>query len=148
MSSPGRIVALAPIDAPRRTTVRANCSGYCLLRGNGSFVNVAFGTDEDVVLESYAVPQLHAALDRDAVADHDVVLDEDVVADVAVAPDPRTWQHVRERPDARALADRVGLADRLGMDERAHGQGRASVSDAGTLDSRCRWQRRRGDCVL
>src|SRR5713101_7100514 len=40
---PQRIVALAPIDAPCRTTVCANAAGRWWLCGNGSFVNVAFG---------------------------------------------------------------------------------------------------------
>lgn len=43
ISSPGRIVAFAPMDAPLRTTVLGNVSGYALLRGNGSLVKVAFG---------------------------------------------------------------------------------------------------------
>jgi hypothetical protein len=43
ISMPGRSVAFAPMDAPARTTVRANASGRWRLRGNGSFVNVALG---------------------------------------------------------------------------------------------------------
>ncbi|GIU88060.1 MAG: hypothetical protein KatS3mg009_2575 [Acidimicrobiia bacterium] len=43
MRTPGRSVALAPIDAPSSTTVVANRSGRRLLRGNRSFVKVAFG---------------------------------------------------------------------------------------------------------
>ena len=40
---PGSNVALAPMEAPRRTTVRANAGGGWRLRGNGSLVKVAFG---------------------------------------------------------------------------------------------------------
>src|ERR1700722_4409553 len=40
---PGRIVAFAPIEAPRLTKVRVYDAGFCLLRGNGSLVNVALG---------------------------------------------------------------------------------------------------------
>mgnify|MGYP000256354291 CR=1 FL=1 len=47
-------------------------------------------TDEDVVLQRDAVPQLDAALDRDAVAHDDLVLDEAMGADIAVAADDRT----------------------------------------------------------
>ena len=41
--TPGRIVALAPIDAPSFTTVFVNSFGRFRLRGNGSFENVALG---------------------------------------------------------------------------------------------------------
>ena len=40
---PGSKVALAPMEAPRRTTVRANAGGGWRLRGKGSLVKVAFG---------------------------------------------------------------------------------------------------------
>src|SRR5215470_9238004 len=41
--TPARIVALAPIDALRQTSVFANDGGGRLLRGNGLFVKVTFG---------------------------------------------------------------------------------------------------------
>src|SRR6218665_577581 len=40
---PGSKVALAPIDAPWRTTVRAKASGRCRLRGKRSLLKVALG---------------------------------------------------------------------------------------------------------
>ena len=94
-------------------------SGYCLLRGKQVVGEGRVGTDEDVVLEAHAVPQLDAALDGDPVADDDVVLDEDVVADVAVGADDAPGEHVGERPDARAVADVLALAERLRVDEGA-----------------------------
>ena len=119
MVIPGSSVALAPIDAPSFTIVVRNFVGRRLLRGKRSFANVAFGTDEDVVLDAHAVPELDAAFHRDAIADDDVVLDERVVADVAVGADARPGQHVRERPDARARADVLRFAHRLRMQKRA-----------------------------
>jgi ion channel POLLUX/CASTOR len=79
------------------------------------------GSDEDVVADSQAVPELHAALDGDPVAQHHVVLDEDAVADVAVGAEHRAREHVCERPDAGTRPDLVGLADALGMDEDGFG---------------------------
>ena len=43
MVRPGRMVALAPMDAPWRTTVLRNASGYSRLRGKRSLVKVALG---------------------------------------------------------------------------------------------------------
>src|ERR1019366_231921 len=43
MVSPGRMVALAPMDAPRLTRVRAKRAGCCPLRGKGSLEKVALG---------------------------------------------------------------------------------------------------------
>src|SRR3954447_5470629 len=43
ISSPGRIVAFAPIEAPRRTSVRGYSSSQWRLRGKRSLVNVALG---------------------------------------------------------------------------------------------------------
>src|SRR4051794_3652196 len=43
MVTPGRIVALAPIDAPSLIVVTTNDSGRWRLRGNMSLANVAFG---------------------------------------------------------------------------------------------------------
>src|SRR6218665_3868496 len=40
---PGSKVALAPIDAPWRTTVRAKASGRCRLRGERSLLKGALG---------------------------------------------------------------------------------------------------------
>ena len=112
MVRPGRIVALAPIDAPRFTSVRAYCSGCCPLRGNVVVRKGGVGPDEDVVLKGDAVPQLHPALDGDAVAEADLVLDEGLVADIAVRADHRARQHVGVGPYARARADRGALHDR------------------------------------
>jgi hypothetical protein len=63
------------------------------------------GANEDVVLDSQAVPELHARLNRDAVADDDVVLDEDVGADVAVGTDAGVGEDDDELPDAGVGAD-------------------------------------------
>src|SRR3954453_124817 len=43
ISSPGRIVAFAPIEAPRRTSVRGYSSSQWRLRGKRSLVNVGLG---------------------------------------------------------------------------------------------------------
>jgi hypothetical protein len=40
---PGRIVAFAPMDAPRFTTVFEKAVGFSLLLGNGLLVNETFG---------------------------------------------------------------------------------------------------------
>ena len=111
MRMPGRMVALAPIDAPSWTIVCAKASGYSFERGKMSLVKVAFGPMKTLVAHPHAVPQLDAALDRDAVADDHVVLDEDVVADVAVAADACARQHMGEGPDARAGADLRAFAE-------------------------------------
>jgi hypothetical protein len=57
------------------------------------------GADEHVVLDSQAVPELHAGFDRGAVADDHVVLDEDVGADVAVGADAGVGENDDELPD-------------------------------------------------
>jgi len=43
----------------------------------------------DVVFQCDAIPELYAALDRDAVSDYDLVFDEAVRADIASAADDR-----------------------------------------------------------
>jgi hypothetical protein len=68
------------------------------------------GTDEHVVGDAKAIPQLDAALDRHAVADHDIVFDEDVIADVAVLSYGRAGKDVREGPDTRVLTYGRGFA--------------------------------------
>ena len=103
---PGRMVALAPIDAPSFTTVAQERLRPPPAAREAVVRERRVGADEDVVLDPHAVPELDAAFHRDAIADDDVVLDERVIADVAVGADARAGQHVRERPDARARPDR------------------------------------------
>ena len=112
---PGRIVALAPMEAPARTTVGANAAGRCRLRGNGSLVNVAFGPTNTSSSSRTPSQSCTPHLTRDAVADDDVVLDEHVVADVAVGADARA-RAGRGRTPRRACAGpraatRTGPAD-------------------------------------
>ena len=78
------------------------------------------GTNENVVLDPDAIPQLHAGLDGDPIADLHVVLDKNVITEVAVLADARPRQDVREGPDARAVANLRRLAQAERMNEMAH----------------------------
>src|SRR5881409_1324493 len=56
ITMPGRMVVLAPMEAPRFTNVCTNVGGYCLLRGNASLVKVALGpmkTSSSMVIPSH-----------------------------------------------------------------------------------------------
>ena len=77
-------------------------------------------SDEDVILQRQAVPELNAAFDRDAVADDDLVLDEAMRADVPVAADDGARQDHHVLPDASAFADLLRLHVRTRMNE--HGE--------------------------
>ena len=76
------------------------------------------GTDENVVLDAQAVPELNAGLHCDTVADDDVVLDEHVRADVAVGADAGVGEDDHElpdfsiRPNTRRLHFRKSVAQR------------------------------------
>ena len=89
-----------PLPAPREVVVRER----------------RIGADEDVVVDAQPVPELHAALDRDAVADHDIALDEHSVTEVAISPDHGTREHVDERPDPRPCPNLIRLAQALRME--------------------------------
>ena len=78
-------------------------------------------SDKDVVLDTNAVPELHAALHGDAIADHHVVFDERVIADVAIGADARTRQDMRKCPDARTGPHFPCFAHRLRVHEFFHG---------------------------
>ena len=67
------------------------------------------GTNEHVVADAQAIPQLHPALDRDAVTNHYVVLDQAVRADIAVTADPGAGQDDDKLPDAGAGTDGLRL---------------------------------------
>lgn len=117
---PGRIIAPPPMDAPSRTTVVVNESGYCLLAGERVVGERGVRADEDIVLQADAVPELNAAFHCDPIADDHVVLDEDSVIEVHVAADLCSGQDVRKGPDAGSISDPGGLADGLRVNEVAH----------------------------
>ena len=100
----GKIVAFAPMLAPRSTTVVSNFSGNDLEPGKRSFENVALGPTKDVIPQSDTIPQLGAALQRHAVPYHDIVFDEHVIANVTISSDPRAGQNMRKRPDSCTFA--------------------------------------------
>jgi hypothetical protein len=70
------------------------------------------GTDENIVFDGDAVPQLHAALDRHAIADTHIAFEERLIANHAVRADDSAWQHVGKRPDSGSTADRGALYNR------------------------------------
>jgi len=113
------MVELAPMVAPRRTTVLPNCSRASLnsARGLSTFVNTALGPTKTSSSMRTPVPDQDCVLDGDAVADHGAGLDEGMIADVAADADLRPFHHVGECPNARALADLVALTESALMDE-------------------------------
>ena len=114
---PGRIVAFAPMDAPFRTTVFEELFRVNLAPREAVVGESCIRTDENVILNLYAVPQLHSGLDGNAITETDVILDEHAIADIAICTDPRSWQHVGEGPDTRAGTDLGALAQAFLMYE-------------------------------
>ena len=114
--TPQTIVALAPIEAPRRTSVgRYSDLRETWLRGLITLVNTQLG------------PQNTSSSSVDALVDRDVVLhlhvvaqpgaahDHDVLAQVAPLADDRARHHVAEMPDLRASADDGAVVDIAGF---------------------------------
>ncbi len=80
--------------------------GFVLLASRENIVcEGCIRSDENVVFEGDALPQLHAALVSNSVSEGDVALDENVVADIAVLSDHDIWENMRECPDIRACPD-------------------------------------------
>ncbi len=66
-------------------------------------------SDEDVVFDSHAIPELNSAFYSDAITDLHTTFDEGVIADVAVRADPGPFDDVRKGPNPCARADVIGL---------------------------------------
>jgi len=77
--------------------------------------------DKNLICDAEAVPELHAAFDRDLVADSHIVFNEHMGADVAVRTDLRIWQNDAKLPDTGSFADVRRLDVGEGMDEGRHG---------------------------
>jgi hypothetical protein len=82
------------------------------------------GSDEDVIADAQAVPELNPAFDGDTVADDDIIFNEDVGTDVAVRSDSGLGEHDDKLPDAGAVSN-VGGGD---VGERVN-EGAAGGSD-------------------
>ena len=67
------------------------------------------GTDEDIVFQRDAIPDLHAALDGDSVTDDDVVLNEYAVTNIAVGADAGAREHMGKGPNPSASSDVLAL---------------------------------------
>jgi hypothetical protein len=59
-------------------------------------------TDENVVLDLDAIPQIHTTLNRYPITEFHVVLDEAVSIDIAVTADFCSWQYDSILPDSGA----------------------------------------------
>ena len=73
--------------------------------------------DEDIVLDRNTIPQLDAALDRNAITYPNVVLYKAVRANVAVSPDLGVREDHAVLPDACTIPDLAGLNIGGCMDE-------------------------------
>ena len=110
ISRPGRIVALAPIDAPARTTVSSLAFEPLPAARKAIVCEGRIRSYEHVILEHDSIPELDSALDGHSIADDHLALDKNAVADIAVLADTRSLEHVGKGPDARTRADCVALA--------------------------------------
>src|SRR6476620_9234863 len=74
------------------------------------------GTDENVIAQTDAIPELYAAFHRDAIAHDHVVFDEHAIADIAIATDLRSGEDVGKGPDPGIGSYPAGLADGFFVD--------------------------------
>ena len=99
MVVPQTIVAFAPIEAPRLTSVRSKAPArFANARGDKHIREHCVRPDEDVLFERDALEQLRAVLDAAAVADLDTRPDVDALADHAVGADDSARRDVRVAP--------------------------------------------------
>jgi hypothetical protein len=75
-------------------------------------------TDEDVILNRDAIPQLDATLNRYAISERYVVLNEDVIGNLVVSAKHGARKYMSESPHPRPRPNRWRLDQSRWMDER------------------------------
>lgn len=102
----------SPADGAAALEYRRHKSAFWPDFGPGVFVvgECHVGANENVVLDTQAIPKVVPALHGHVVTHDHVIFDKAVTVDVAIRPDRGARQNYRELPDVSARADIVRLA--------------------------------------